>query len=114
MMATETDLTFVRIVSADELERKISPEGYYPRESSGELVYDDEVEDLPPDMPWRRFFAGGSNRPHWIRTDSGGDAHFVECVGLGGAYEVYGPGYGERYANAYDAFWHGDMESQLR
>lgn len=112
-MTTETNLTVLRIASADELERKISPAGYYPQEMSGPVVYDDEVCELPPDMPWRRFFAGGSNHPYWIRTDGNGAAHFVECVGWGGDYEVYGPDYGERYANAYDAFWRADMESQL-
>ena len=109
-----TDTTQLRISSADELERKVSPPGYYPQSLSGPVVYDDEVIELPANMPWRDFFAGGSNRPHWVRTDSDGDAHFVECVGWGGKYEVYGPNYGESYANAYDAFWRADMEAQLR
>ena len=90
-METDTNLTTLRIDSADELERKIAPAGYYPQQLSGPVVYDDEVEELPPDMPWREYFAGGSNRPHWIRTDLYGNPHFVECTGWGGSYEVYGP-----------------------
>ena len=115
-MAMEPDpnLESLRIASADELERKLAPAGYYPQQLSGPVVYDDEVLDLPPDLPWRRYFAGGSNRPHWIRTDSDGNAHFVECTGWGGSYEVYGPEYGEHYANAYDAFWRAEMETQLQ
>ena len=113
-MTTEENLSELRIVSADELERKVSPAGYYPQQICGPVVLDDEVYELPADMPWQRFFAGGSNRPHWVRTDSEGEAHFVECAGLGGPYDVYGPEYGERYANAYDAFWRAEMEAQLR
>ena len=115
-MAMESDpnLESLRIDSADELERKIAPAGYYPQQLSGPVAYDDEVGDLPPDLPWRRYFAGGSNRPHWIRADSDGNAHFVECTGRGGSYDVYGPEYGEHYANAYDAFWRSEMETQLQ
>lgn len=67
-MEMGTNLTTLRIDSADELERKIAPAGYYPQQLTGPVVYDDEVADLSPDMPWREYFAGGSNRPHWIRT----------------------------------------------
>ena len=72
------------------------------------MVYDDELESLPPMTAWRQFFAGGSNRLHFVRTGGDGSPHFVEAVDLSGRYEAYGPDYGNTHENAYDAFWEAD------
>lgn len=92
----------LRFVSAESLPREVAPPDYFPMEQPGPVVYDDEIDDLEPG-PWRRFFAGGSNRPYWIKADYDGDVHFVENTGR--SYEAYGPEYGVQFQNPYDAFY---------
>ena len=67
------------------------------------------------------YFAGGSNRPHWVAADAAGEPWFVECQGWGGDYEASGPPDPEtdqprceQFENAYDAFWWADVQRGLR
>ena len=99
----------LEVESAERRPTSVAPQGYRPTLEGPRMVYDDELPDLPPMMGWRRFFAGGSNRPHWVRTDPESQPHFVEGVSLEGEYEAQGPSYGERFENAYDAFWTADL-----
>ena len=94
------------IVSAEELPTVNAPEDYRPVLRDETLVYDEELGDLPEASGWRRYFAGGSNRPHWVMKDGGGGIHIVECTAWGGSFELLSESdsYGH-YENAYDAFW---------
>ena len=82
-----------------------APEGYQPR-FDDTLVYDDEVDGLPHDTPWRRLFAGGSNRPHWIRTGKTGERIHLEEWTM---FELACDNYAESFDNELDAFWAGDV-----
>ena len=50
---------------------------------------------------------------HFILIDHLNRPHIVEENGSGGPYSVYGPGYGEQYDNAYDAFWHAENVTSI-
>ena len=94
--------------SADETQPRLAPPDYRPLILRDRLVMDEEVDELGPMAPWRQFFAGGSNRLHFVRTGADSEPHFVESIDLDGRYEAFGPGYGQIYHNAYDAFWEAD------
>ena len=104
----------ITIASADELPREVSPPDYYPEEAYAPCVYDDEdtesLQDFYPGV-WWVYFAGGNNRPHWVMRDDNDDIYLVECQGFGGNYQVCGPGFGERFDNAYDAFWTAEQKA---
>lgn len=85
-----------------------APDGYQPDIDPG-LVYDDQIPGLAPSPRWCRYFAGGSNRPYFVRVDETGEPHFVEQVDFDGSHEAYGPGYGLSFDNARDAFWAADL-----
>ena len=108
-----TTLHQFTVSSAEELPRELAPADYLPTLDPGPMVYDDELDTLPGDMAWRTFFAGGSNRLHWVRSDADGNPYLVEQVGMGGPYEVGGMGEWSIYDNAYDAFWWADQRCQV-
>lgn len=83
-----------------------APEGYQP-DIASEMVYDDQVEALAPSSQWHPYFAGGSNRRHFLRVDDTGGQHFVEHAILE-RYEAYGPGYHIQCDSAFDAFYSAD------
>lgn len=58
-----------------------------------------------------KYFAGGSNRLHFVLIDEYYGVHIVEQSGFRGPYDVMGPEYSERYQNAYDALWRAETES---
>ena len=88
----------------------MAPAGYRPR-SDGELCYDSaEVEAIPA---WRRHFAGGSNRLHWVLKDLDDQEHLVEQVGFDGPYAVSGPDYDDTFPCAYDAFWTAEERASM-
>ena len=101
------------IQSADELPREHAPPEYRPHRENGPCVYDDELETLERIPAWRMYFAGGSNRMHFILVGADQQLHFVEQTGFGGPYDYCGPACGPdreaqqdgRFENAYDAFW---------
>ena len=94
------------IESADRIETQVAPDGYRPHWDNGPAIDADAGE---PTMPcWRQYFAGGSNKLHFILIDDMENPHIVEQDGFGGPYSVYGPDYSEQYENAYDAFWHAE------
>ena len=101
------------VASAEELPRELAPADYLPTLDPGPMVYDDELDTLPGGMAWRTFFAGGSNRLHWVRSDVDGNPYIVEQVGMGGPYEVGGMDKWSIYDNAYDAFWWADQRCQI-
>ena len=90
-----------------------APVGYRPHHDEGPVVYDDEWDDLDCLPMWRRDFAGGNNRMHFVLVDEEHEFHCVEQVSLGGDYEVYGPGYGDRFDNVYDAFWTAECHAKM-
>ena len=108
MGATERPVS-IEVESALEQPNTLAPPEYRPTLESWTMVHDDELLDLPPMMGWRMFFAEGSNRNHWVRTDQEAQPHFVESLSLDGGYEAHGPGYGEQYDNAHDAFRKADL-----
>ena len=83
----------IEVESAERRPTSIAPQDYRPTLESRVMVYDDELPDLRPMMGWQCFFAGGSNRLHWVRTDREAQPHFVEGVSLEGDYEAQGPSY---------------------
>ena len=101
-----------RIQSADELPRDLAPQEYLPHWDGGSCLYDDELEDPTVIPAWRQYFAGGSNRMHFVLFDQDRRPHWVEQIGLGGPYTANGPGYGETFLNAYDAFWTAETAAQ--
>ncbi len=107
-MGKTVEVTFE---SAERTAPELAPAWYRPRMLRDEIVNDENLDSLPKMMPWRQFFAGGSNRLYFVRTDQEGNQHFVEGIDLQGRYEAYGPGYGRIYTNAYDAFWAADRAS---
>ena len=107
----ETELNRAYFASTEGKTPRDAPDGYVPQgDFLGEMVYDDEVEGLDPNTPWRRFFAGGSNRIHFVATDGEGNAHFIEQRDMEGSYEAYGPGYGEKLDDVRDAFYLAERE----
>ena len=74
------------IESADQMETQVAPDGYRPHWDHGPAIDADAGE---PTMPcWRQYFAGGSNRLHFILIDDMENPHIVEQDGFGGPYSV--------------------------
>ena len=99
------------IDSAETIEPEIAPTAYRPHWDNGPVFYDDEL-DNPVFLPaWRRFFAGDSNRRHWVLIDEYDSAHFVEQEGFGGTYLYSGPERSDSFRCAYDAFYTAEQEA---
>ena len=107
--ATE-QLTPMHFRSMECNQPELAPEDYRPMTDNGPMVYDEEVNNLEPEMPWRTLFAGGSNRLHFVATDDASDPHFVEQVSLSGQYQACGPGYGETFDDVRDAFYYAEAK----
>lgn len=97
------------IASAEERDAATAPPDYRPHWDNGPCVTDEEISELEPIPAWRRYFAGGSNRPHFVLVNDVGEAVIVEHSGPGGRYSAYqfpaGDTISEEHNNAYDAFW---------
>ena len=58
------------IESAEELERFHAPEDNQPMQCSWAGWWTTtRCDELPALGPWRDYFAGGNNRPHWVAAD---------------------------------------------
>ena len=110
--ATEQYLPLTFASAQERSPRRAHPE-YRPKWDKGPCIYDDEFDTVEVIPAWRLYYAGGSNRAHWIIFDAHQQPHIVENISLDGTYEAYGPGYGERLNHVHDAFWLAEQHSGI-
>lgn len=104
---TATPPVPIIIASAETIPPSIAPPEYRPH-LNHDLVYDDELEELVSIAAWRPYFAGGSNRLHFVIASPEGKYRIVEQI----SFSRYSNGYNE-FENAYDAFWECEVSLRL-
>ena len=106
------DVEEISFASSESRQPRLAPADYRPKMDTSRVVYDDELDQLEPDAPWRTFFSGGSNGFHLVAGGPAGEAHFVDQAGLDGRYRATGPGYYREFDHANDALYYAEGRMQ--